>query len=153
MIINTTCTKNIQNMGYGWLTTQNYTTKMDTSGWWGKCMWGEIQEKFSGTSWSFPWDRIQKHPQQEENNTSARTQHICDRFWGEPSQSRNNICFPLTSLTLLHFLLLLFALCSSFCTPQEAEIIQDKVAPCDWTKIDRLACKASQLHANLVTFS
>lgn len=68
----------------------------------------------------------------------------------EAHQSRNNICFPLNSV--LHFLLLLFALCFSFCSPQEAEIIQDKVTPCDLTKIERLACKASQLHAILVTF-
>lgn len=127
--------------------------------------WCKLQEKFSGntvggegyntiilvcsdfhgTEYKNTINKMKTTPQQEHITYVTDSQE-------EAHQSRNNICFALTSLKLLHFLLLLFALCSSFCTPQQTEIIQDKVTLCDWTKIERLAWKASQRHANLVTF-
>ncbi len=109
----------------------------------------ELAEGFHG-------DRVQKkQPSTGENNTSARTHHLCDRFLKRLTIKKPHLTFPwplLYSVTKLS-LAIICPLFSSFCTPQEAEIIRDRVAAVWLDKKKRLACKASQLHANLVTFS
>lgn len=75
------------------------------------CRWGRLQYYYSCVLW-FPWDRVQKHHQQDENNTSARTHHLCDRFsrGSSPVKKQHLLCPDLSQTVTLS----LAIICSLF---------------------------------------